>query len=62
MGENDFDIACVNQGINSRSNRARRNVNFHGTGNYEDVDRDLDSIELKILNLQGKNDPDTYLE
>ena len=62
VGENEYDITCVNQGISSRSNRAKRNVNFHDTGNYEDVDKDLDSIELKILNLQGKNDSDTYLE
>jgi hypothetical protein len=31
-------------------------------GNYEDVDGDLDSIKLKILNSQGKNDPETYLK
>ena len=51
VGENDYDITCVSQGISSRLNRAKRNVNFHGTRNYEDVDRDLDSIKLKIPNF-----------
>jgi len=43
-------------------NRVRRNVNFHGMGNYEDVDVDLDSIKLKIPNFQGKNDCEAYLK
>jgi hypothetical protein len=51
VGENEYDIGCVNLGISSSSFRAKRNINFHDTGNYEDVDKDLDSIELKILNL-----------
>jgi hypothetical protein len=37
-------------------------VNFHGMGNYEDVDGDLDTIKLKIPNFQGKNDPKAYLK
>jgi hypothetical protein len=37
-------------------------VNFHGIGNNENVDRDLDSIKPKILNFQGKSDPEAYLE
>jgi len=36
-------------------NRARRNVNFHGMGNYKDIDGELDSIKLKIPNFQGKD-------
>ena len=47
-GENDYDFASAGQGIKSGPNRARRNVNFHGMGNYEDVDGDLDTIKLKI--------------
>jgi esterase/lipase len=30
--------------------------------NYEDIDRDLDTVKLKIPNFQGKNDPEVYLE
>jgi hypothetical protein len=37
-------------------------VNFYGMGNYEDMDRDLNSIKLKIPNFQGKNNPESYLE
>jgi len=37
-------------------------VNFHGMGNYEDVDRDLDTIKLEIPTFQGKNDPENYLD
>jgi hypothetical protein len=37
-------------------------VNFRGMGNYEDVDGDLDTIKVKILNFQCKNDPKAYLE
>jgi len=37
-------------------------VNVHGIGNNENVDRDLDSIKPKILNFQGKSDPEAYLE
>jgi hypothetical protein len=55
-GEDDYDFESVGQGIRSIPNRARRNVNFRGMGNYEDVDKDLDSIKLKIPNFQGKND------
>jgi len=47
-GENDYDFASAGQGIKSGPNRARRNVNFHGMGNYEDVDGDLDTIKLEI--------------
>ena len=43
-GEEDHDFAFAGQGIISGSNMARRNVNFHGMGNYEDMDRDFDSI------------------
>ena len=38
------------------------NVNFCGMGNYKDMDRDLNSIKLKIPNVQGKNNPDVYLK
>jgi hypothetical protein len=48
-GENDYDFASAGQGIKSGPNRARRNVNFHGRGNYEDVDGDLDTIKRKFL-------------
>jgi hypothetical protein len=62
-GEYGYDFASADQGIRPGLNRARRKVNFHGIGNYEDVVRDLDSIiKLKILNFQGKNDPQAYLE
>jgi len=37
-------------------------VNFYSMWSYEDVDGDLDSIKPKILNFQGKNDPEVYLE
>ena len=60
VGEDDYDFASTNQGIRSRPNRARRNVNFHGMGNYEDMDED--TIKLKIPNFQGKNDPEAYSE
>jgi hypothetical protein len=43
-GEYDYDFASAGQGIRSGPNRARRNVNFHGMGNYEDMDEDLDTI------------------
>ena len=33
-----YDFASIGQGIKSRPNRVRRNVNFCGTRNYEDVD------------------------
>jgi hypothetical protein len=42
--EYDYDFASAGQGIRSGPNRARRNVNFHGMGNYEDMDEDLDTI------------------
>ena len=29
---------------------------------YEDMDGDLDTVKLKILSFQGKNDPEVYLE
>jgi len=48
------------QGMKYGPNRARRNVNFHGMGNYEDMDEDLDTIKLKISNFQGKNNPEAY--
>jgi len=54
VGENDYDFASAGQGIRSGPNRARRNVNFRGMGTYEDMDRDLDTIKLKIPNFQGK--------
>ena len=60
MGEDDYDFASVGQGIRSRLNRGRKNVNFHVIGNYEDMDGD--TITLKIQNFQGKNDPEAYLE
>ena len=62
MGEDDYDFASVGQGIRFEPNRARRNVNFHGMGNCEDVDKDLDTIKLKISNFQCKNNPEAYLE
>jgi hypothetical protein len=37
-------------------------VNFHGMGNYEDMNEDLDSIKLKIPNYQGKSNLEAYLE
>ena len=55
-------VKMIGQGIRSGPNRARRNVNFRGMGNYEDMDGDLDTIKLKILNFQVKNDPEAYLE
>ena len=61
-GEDDYDFASSSQGIRSELNRARRNVNFYGRGNYENVDGNLDSIKLIIHNFQGKNDLDAYLE
>ena len=60
VGVDDYDFVFVGQGIKFGLNRARRNVNFHGMGNYEDMDGD--TIKLKILNFQGKNDPESYLE
>jgi len=60
--EEDYDFAFVGQGIRSGPNRARRNVNFRGMGNYEEMDRVLNTIKLRISNFQGKNDPETYLE
>ena len=61
-GEDDYDFASASQGIRSRPNRARRNVNFHGMSSYEDMDGDLDTIKLKIPSFQGRNDPEVYLE
>ena len=62
-GEDAYDFASAGQAIRSGPNRARKNVNFHGMGNYEDMDGDLDTIKLlKIPNFQGKNDPEAYLE
>jgi hypothetical protein len=58
----DYDFAFVGQGIRSGPNRARRNVNFRGMGNYEEMDRVLNTIKLRISNFQGKNDPEAYLE
>ena len=60
VGEDDYDFASVSQGIRSGPIKARRNVNFHGMGNYEDMNGD--TIKLKIPNFQGKNDPEAYLE
>jgi hypothetical protein len=37
-------------------------VNFHGIGNNKNIDRDLDSIKLKIPNFQGKSDLEAYSE
>ena len=37
-GDDDYDFASVGQGIKSGPNKARRNVNFSGMGNYEDMD------------------------
>jgi hypothetical protein len=61
-GEDDYDFAFAGQRIKSGLNRARRNVNFRGIGNYEDMDGDVDIIKLKIFNFQGKNNPEAYLE
>jgi len=54
--EDDYDFASASQGIRCGSNKATRNVNFYGMGNYEDMDEDLGTIKLKIPNFQGKND------
>jgi hypothetical protein len=62
VGEDDYDFASAGQGIWSGPNMARRNVNFHAMGTYEDMDGDLNTIKLKIPNFQGKNDPEAYLE
>ena len=35
---------------------------FGGYGNYDDVDRNLDSIKLRIPTFLGKTDPEAYLE
>ena len=56
-GEDDYDFASVGQGIRSRPNRARRNVNFCGMDTYEDMDGDLDTIKLKIPNFKVKTIP-----
>ena len=48
--EDDYDFEFAGQGIRSGPYRATRNVNFHGMGNYEDVDVDF----------QGQNDPEAY--
>jgi hypothetical protein len=50
-GEDDYDFASASQGIRFGPNRARRNVNFHAMGTYEDMDGDLDTIKLKIPNF-----------
>ena len=60
VGEDDYDFAFIGQGIRSGPHRSRRNVNFHGMGNYEDMDGD--TIKMKIPNFQGKNDLKAYLE
>ena len=60
VDEDDYDFASVGQGIRSGPNRARRNVNFRGMGNYEEMD--VENIKLKIPNFEGKNDPEAYLE
>jgi len=36
-GDDDYDFAYVGQGIKSGLNKTRRNVNFYGMGNYEDM-------------------------
>ena len=60
--EDDYDFASAGQGTRSRPNKAKKNLNLHGVGNYEDMDGDLDINKLKIPNFQGKKDPKTYLE
>ena len=35
---------------------------FGGYGNYDDVDRNLGSIKLRIPTFLGKTDPEAYLE
>jgi hypothetical protein len=62
VGEDDYDFASAGYGIRYGPNRAKRNVNFHGMGNYEDADGDFNSIKMKIPNFQGKNDLEAYLE
>ena len=49
VDEDDYDFVSVGQGIRFGPNRARRNVNFHGMGNYKDMDGD--NIKLKIPNF-----------
>jgi hypothetical protein len=51
------NVKSVGQGIRSRPNRARRNVNFCGMDTYEDMDGDLDTIKLKIPNFKVKTIP-----
>jgi hypothetical protein len=46
-----MNLHLLAQGIRFRQNKARKNVNFNGMGNYKDVDGDLDSIKLKIPNF-----------
>ena len=60
VDEDDYDFASIGQGIRYGPNRTRRNVNFHGMGNYEDMDGD--TIKLKIPNFQGKKNLEAYLE
>jgi hypothetical protein len=60
--EEDYDFASTGQGIRYGPNRARRNENFHGMRDYEEMDWDLDTIKLKLPYFQGKNDLEAYLE
>jgi len=60
--EEDYDFASAGQSIRYGPNRARRNDNFRGMGDYEEMDGDLDTIKLKLPYFQGKNDPEAYLE
>ena len=62
MGDDENDFAFIGQGIRSGPNRTRRNMNFVGMGNYEVMDRDLDTIKLKIPNFQGRTNLEAYLE
>ena len=56
-GEKDYDFASAAQRIRYGPNRARRNVNFRGMGNYEEMDGDFDTVKLKISIFQGKMIP-----
>ena len=62
MSEDDYDFDSASQKLKSWPNRARRNMDFYGMGNYEYMDENLDTIKLKIPNFQGRNDHKIYLE
>ena len=56
----------MGRGARRYQNRGRVRGNFGGAfggyGNYDDVDRNLGSIKLRIPTFLGKTDPKAYLE